>query len=396
MKRIKKIKWIPILTIILLFSCSGENEFESTNPSQENFVSLSLARGVAKNIPLALKGAFSKKEASSVLTVESIYESKNDQGKTCFYVINYIEGGFAIISADKRTQPILAFSENNKFIINESSFSPGLKFWINDTEKQITKIQNSNIRQSEKEKIAWKKIMASGIIKTSHTPANEPPTECYEHTEVFTIGPFLNSHWYQSGGFNDALPFLSCNGSNFQVYAGCVPIAMGQVMRYYEYPNNYNWSAMPLTSFGATTTTANFIADIHTAISNAYNGQPVYDCNGTGVLSSANMGNVLKTKFNYTSADKGNYNRFIVKSNITKHRPVILSGNNGSEGHMWICDGYQETILHFEDCTATGYLHFHMNWGWGGDNDGWYSFDNFNPNSTQYNNNKKMIYNIIP
>lgn len=40
--------------------------------------------------------------------------------------------------------------------------------------------------------------------------------------------------------------YISYNGSNFQVYAGCVPIAMAQVMKYYQHPTNYNWSAMPL------------------------------------------------------------------------------------------------------------------------------------------------------
>lgn len=311
--------------------------------------------------------------------------------------LNYVEGGFVILSADKRTEPILGFSEDNKFIIDENSHPPGLKFWINDAKSQITEIQNSNIEQSEKEKVAWEKVQTSGIIKTSKTSAKEPPIECYEHTEINTNGPLMSSNWHQTGGFNDALPFITCNGTNFQVFAGCVPIAMGQVMRYYEYPNNYNWSAMPLTSWGATTTTANFIADIHDAIGLMYSGQPMYDCDATGVSASANMGNVLKNQFNYSSASWANYNRHVVESNIANYdRPVILSGDNGTTGHMWVCDGYRRTIYHFDDCTGVHYLKFHMNWGWGGTNDGWYSFDNFNPGNTHYNNNKKMIYNIIP
>ncbi len=37
-----------------------------------------------------------------------------------------------------------------------------------------------------------------------------------------------------------------------------------------------------------------------------------------------------------------------------------------------------------------------MNWGWAGANNGWYAFDNFNPGNNNFNNNKKMTYNIIP
>lgn len=312
--------------------------------------------------------------------------------------LNYVEGGFVILSADKRTEPILGFSEDNKFIIDENSHPPGLKFWINDAKSQITEIQNSNIEQSEKEKVAWEKVQTSGIIKTSKTSAKEPPIECYEHTEINTNGPLMSSNWHQTGGFNDALPFITCNGTNFQVLAGCVPIAMGQVMRYYEYPDSYDWTLMPLTSWGATTTTANFIADIHDAIGQIYSGQPMYDCDATGVSASANMGNVLKNQFNYSSASWAGYDRHVVESNIANYdRPVILSGDNGTTGHMWVCDGYRRTIYHFDDCTGVHYLKFHMNWGWlNGNNNGWYSFDNFNPGNTHYNNNKKMIYNIIP
>ncbi len=38
-----------------------------------------------------------------------------------------------------------------------------------------------------------------------------------------------------------------------------------------------------------------------------------------------------------------------------------------------------------------------MNWGWlNGAFNGYYTYNNFDPNNTNYNNNKKMIYNIIP
>ena len=51
----------------------------------------------------------------------------------------------------------------------------------------------------------------------------------------------------------------------------------------------------------------------------------------------------------------------------------------------------------FDDCTGISYLHFYMNWGW---NDslfnGNFAYNNFNPSSATYNDNKRMVYNIIP
>lgn len=80
----------------------------------------------------------------------------------------------------------------------------------------------------------------------------------------------------------------------------------------------------------------------------------------------------------------------------SSYLPVLLRGSNGSKGHMWVCDGYKVYNIYDEDCNGWSYWYLSMNWGWGGDYDGWYSHGNFNPNNTNYNSNKKMIYNIIP
>jgi len=75
-----------------------------------------------------------------------------------FYIINYNEGGFVLLSADKRAQPIIGFPENDNFLVDFESMPEGLQFWIDDTKKQITDIQNSDLKQSEKDKNAWGNI----------------------------------------------------------------------------------------------------------------------------------------------------------------------------------------------------------------------------------------------
>ena len=384
-----------IFVVLFTFSCSKDNELEKTKfLANENFMELSTIKEIASNINFPVKEDSSslKSTTTQAKSINSINEIRNKSGKTSFYIINYNEGGFVILSADKRTQPILGFSINNNFLVDENSYPLGLEMWMDDAIEQINDIQLSNIEQSPKEKIAWDLVQQS-IIEEINTLKREPIEDCYEHTEIYTKGPLMNTTWYQTGGFNDELPYIVCSGSSFQVYAGCVPIAMAQVMKYHQHPTNYNWSSMPLTS--ATSTTANFIKDIHDAIGNVYNDEPSYECDGTGVSSSANMGNVLISQFNYSNAIKANYNDNTVKSNISYNRPVILSGSNSTSGHMWVCDGYRTTTYYNDDCMAIGYLHFHMNWGWRRNN-GWYSFNNFNPGNTNYNNNNKMIYNIMP
>ncbi|MFN3271839.1 MAG: C10 family peptidase [Cloacibacterium caeni] len=400
MKKLKQTKLkVLFLSFLFTLSCSENDEIFEKNKisNDENFVNFSEAKKIASNITFTNFSNKAKKSSdASQKKIESINEVKSDNTKTAFYVINYIEGGYILLSSDKRTQPILAFSEKGKFIVDEKKYPLELKYWIDDTKLQIKEIQNSNIEQSEENKKEWNFVQKKVLSLNHNIASKEPSIECYEHSETLTIGPLLNSTWEQSGGFNDALPYINCYGYPFQVFAGCVPIAMGQVMKYYEYPTNYNWNSIPL-NYG-TTTTANFIKDIHNAIGSIYNGYPTYDCDATGVSSSANMGNVLKNKFGYASANWGNYDYNIVKDNLNYNRPVILSGDNGSTGHMWVCDGYMQMSFYYDDCTGVTMTPlFHMNWGWGDSSyNAYYSYNNFNPGNTNYNNNKKMIYNIIP
>lgn len=383
--------------LFFMFSCSEDPKGEVSKGS-DNFIGLSLAKEIGGEVTFEKKGnTYAKNNTVEHVkkTIKTIHEAKNESGKTSFYIINYNEGGFIILSADNRTEPVLAFSDESKFVVEEESYPLGLKFWLTDTKKQIDEIQHSNIKQSEINKMLWKKIQLSSISSNRNLSAKPPVEECYDHEEINIVGPLLNTTWHQSGSFNDALNYINCNGSNFQVLAGCVPVAMAQVMKYYKYPARYNWSAMPI-DYG-TTTTANLILDIHNAIRTSYSQEPSYSCSATGVDSDANMGNVLKNHFNYASATRSDYNQQTVKDNLNAGRPVILSGSGGGQGHMWVCDGFIASNYYFADCTGIGTLMLSMNWGWAnGYNNGWYTFNNFNPGSYSFNSNRKMIYNIMP
>ncbi len=79
---------------------------------------------------------------------------------------------------------------------------------------------------------------------------------------------------------------------------------------------------------------------------------------------------------------------------------MMIAGYDNSGGHIWNCDGI--TSYSTVTCFAAGAcfdtrdelnmnLQFlHMNWGWYGDCDGYYSVWNH----TYYNQNNKYIYNI--
>ena len=99
------------------------------------------------------------------------------------------------------------------------------------------------------------------------------------------------------------------------------------------------------------------------------------------------------------------YNFSTVSSEIKQSRPVILNGKQDSflgfipyNGHAWICDGYsyfyekrRRACVVINGALPPVEVRYiplgwdyeytssslHMNWGWGGNYDGWFSPHNF-------------------
>jgi len=218
------------------------------------------------------------------------------------------------------------------------------------------------------------------------------------HTEY---GPLLSTKWNQSCGYNDYTPTetqLGCSGLPCdRAYTGCVATAMAQVMKHHQYPSGYSWSNMPNT-YGSSETSL-LMSDIGKKVGMDYN------CDGSGADTKSEVASSFTSDFGYSSARFLDYEgtvRDIVKSNIRAGNPVIFRGgeNTGwwifgyySNGHAWVCDGYLSS--YYCEIGAT-YLSLHMNWGWGGSNDGYYSYNNFNPSDYDFNYKAGVILDIRP
>ena len=187
------------------------------------------------------KNTSTTQKKSNKKKIKEIKEVKNKKNDVSFYIINYNEGGFVLVSADKRIQPIIGFSEKDTFTASFDSIPEGLQFWIEDTKKQITEIQYSETKQTKKAEKAWGNIqMFFNEQNLSYKlNDNDDPLDCEDRTVTVTKGPLLSTKWSQQGTFNDALPFITCNNNPYQVLAGCVPVAMAQIMKYHEYPTSY-------------------------------------------------------------------------------------------------------------------------------------------------------------
>jgi hypothetical protein len=395
MKKIKQSKQVIILILfaIILNSCTQEKELEFiTAQKQNNIVGESFAKEIASNF-LFNNNTSSKTKIEDKKIVKEIFPVKDEKGETLFYIINYEKKGFLILSADKRISPVFAYSDINEFRTNAKSYSPGLEDWLELLKKRIQTLRINKIEQTKEIKFEWDSFLSQRDSSDSNL--------CDEVVEI--VGPLLSTTWHQSSGYKTFMPTTRSCGIFNPVSVGCVPLAIAQVMKYHNYPTNYNWSDMPDNS--GTNSTAFLLKSIYDVIKND-NAINIGTSCTIGVYSSYNIARLFRRNFDYSTAKRSNYDKETIKEELRSNRPVILSG--GEEGnsvfHTWVCDGLLRKTACYTDpngnVIASPYnytsLSFHMNWGWGGFENGWYNSGSFNPDDLSFNYELEMIHKIKP
>ncbi len=196
-----------------------------------------------------------------------------------------------------------------------------------------------------------------------------------KHVEQDTeYGPYLKTKWHQNANFN--------SGLSSGMKLGCVTVAVGQIMRYLEYPTYINWSGM--SNVMATSTSVEFLTNLRSQLK--------VDKDGGSTITNA------KDVFNQYGYNCEIVDHTLAQSSgrIKAGYPVYMRGQTSTfgDGHAWVCDGYRLVLVHDEyqlysyyDCVPDGKDYgqtgferkytlsnstLHMNWGWGGSNDGWF------------------------
>ncbi|WP_196889317.1 C10 family peptidase [Aureivirga sp. CE67] len=390
MKKLNLIKKLLLTLVvgIVMFSCSKEDNPETNQSEQDkNIVSEVSAGNLANHI------LFGEGSANARVTrkkkVKTIFTVPDQENNPAFYIVNYEGGGFVIISGDRRMEPVLAFSETNTFDTEEKYYPGGLVGWIYETKTDIEILRRNDERPSALVEKLWKKFESEDVDMLS-TKQMKSSSDCTPYN--VQRGPYISTTWGQSCGYNSMTPANDC-GPCDHYYTGCVATAMAQIMKYHQYPSNYNWAGMP-DNYG-TTSTAILMADIGEAVNMDYG------CDGSSANTNSEAAPSFTGDFNYSSASFADFNITTVTNELNVSKPMILKGgkNTGwwifgvySGGHAWVCDGYLNTIDPCEGNT----LKLRMNWGWNGSYDGWYSSNNFNPGSKTFNYKRGMVYNIRP
>ena len=328
--------------------------------------------------------------------------------------------GFVVLAADDCVQPILGYSTQGRFVAE--NIPENISDWLKDYDSQIQFAIDNKLSPSSQVAKQWKDL-TEGIVSQAKA--------------TVIVEPLIQTTWNQNGTYdfdlntysivfvdlyNNLCPYDEEAGK--LTVTGCVATAMAQVMKYWNYPSHgigshsyipetrpefgeqfadfgstmYDWDNMPDDLQPSSTETekmavATLMYHCGVAMDMDYN---IADNGGSGA-SSYYMPDRLYNYFGYqlsTFESKSDYSETDwmnkLKNELLAERPVQYNGS-GSGGHAFVCDGYDSDN------------YFHFNWGWGGQNDGYFSLSSLAPGSGgagggnyNFTNNQCAVFGIQP
>lgn len=328
----------------------------------------------------------SDKSAKSIVLIPV---SVSEKGYSHFYVFtDELNSSFVVMSATRNAFPVIAWSFESGFVDPMPDVVKGYFDWA---EVQLADAVNSSRQPAAEVEREWISLEQTGKL-----PVNEKSN----------ISPLLTTTWDQGCYYNGMSP-IAPSGPCGRCYAGCVATAMGQVMKYHNYPavgqgtHTYGTFSYPnqTADFGATTyvwdSMPNSIND-----DNEYIAEFLYHCGVSVDMDFAFDGSGAQTTdardafvdyFKYSDycfhlektgiMDQSWYD--LIENELQSKRPIMYRGF-GSGGHAFVLDGMQNSD------------HFHFNWGWSGYYNGYFILSNLSPGGSDFTADQAGIFGVEP
>lgn len=319
--------------------------------------------------------------------------TKTSALRNLYYIINFKNGGYALISADERFFPVLAYDFEG--IFNIDKVPANCQSWLDIYESQIIAAFRNNGPFYPGIPAIWKKF------------GNQPRIP----GAIKEVLPLTTGIWAQDGYYNQMCP-ADPEGFNGHAPVGCVALAMAGLMYYYRFPETGEGTELytpeyqsgvygpQFVDFSTSTYQWESMTDVCLEPNDAiaqicYHAGVALQTEYTPQSSGANVNSVssaLSNHFHYLTDDylprsevpvTHEWTTMLI-DNLDKKQPVIYRSTTGWIGHVYLCDGYQDST------------HFHFNWGWSGAHNGFYYIDNLTPGGIQLNSGQGAVFNIFP
>ncbi len=312
-------------------------------------------------------------------TAELTYTAYAENGQAAFYVFALQPKGFVIVSADDRAKPILGYSTESNFT---AQLPDGLMTFFENYKAGFSQMFANNDERTAEAVTDWTSLAETGML--SSRKANR------------SIEPLLASIWNQTDLYNNMAPEDPSSVYSGHCKSGCVANTMSQIMRYWEWPRsgegshgydangnygNYGWQE---ADFSAATYRYELMPDYldfaspqdevdATALLEYHAGVSVnmgYGPNASGAYSQ-DVGPAMESYFRFSSDYWHNYQEYSytweedMVNNLDAGMPLYYASQGDVGGHAYVVDGYDDWYF------------YHVNWGWGGFDNGYYAIDGF-------------------
>ena len=366
-------------------------------------VTPAIAKTVAEN--------FYKQNTSRALQTSTlVHTALSSKGLPLYYAFNINnQEGFVLVSGDDAVKPIIGYSTENPFVVPEAHTNIG--YWLTEFSGNINTLREQGVVADTKITVEWEKYTTFSVTNRNHTNQST--------MAATAVAPLVQTQWNQSPYFNALCP----GGS----VTGCVATTMAQIMRYWSYPaqgtgsssycdctpgykNNYgtlsanygtttyNWSAMPLLVNSSNTQVATLMFQCGVSVDMDYDpsGSAAMVLQSSAGLNKPCAQRAYYTYFGYDQSLIKGLNRYnfadstwidTIKYDLNIGRPVQYAGFDATQGgHTWVCDGYDQNN------------NLHMNWGWGGSDDGYFALNNFLTTNGGFNPSQghQILLDIVP
>ncbi len=350
------------------------------------------ASDIASGFMQTLSPAVSGK---SLVKAPSRHATAQENAAAPYYIFNSADGGYVIVAGDDRLGTILGYSTHGS--IDPDNAPDGLAGMLSLYEK------------------AYQAVCGEDASSSADAVTSVPE---------IVVQPLLGDiAWTQDIPFNLMTPTYTSGGKTVNYYTGCVACAATQIMRLYSYPaqgtgfkeytdpvsgntlsanfgeTTYDWANMPaavplVPSLAQRKAYSTLAAHMGVAI------EMQYEPSGSGTYDML-VPYALRTYFGYDAAVRSHNRTYystsewmgIIKDELHAGRPVFYGGSSdvGSGGHAFVIDGYDSADF------------VHVNWGWGGNSNGYFMINHLDPSSLGigggaggYNLNQDMVTGIQP
>ena len=321
-----------------------------------------------------------------------------DESST-FYYVNATGGGWILVSAEDATLPVLAYNDKGAF--KTQSMPSNVRRFLGGYSRSIDAARDARLKGSKEVVKLWK---TAGM-----------------RTKTSTGKLLQTAEWDQDDPYNIYCPVVTEGKKKNTALTGCVATSLAIILRYHQWPEKgkgtiggysytsdydkkvniqsysiddhvYDYSNMPMTySTSATTSQKEAVATLMHDLGVMFKAEYNYET-GTGAYAEdiqvalfEHMGYSGKAYHLYRDACSSDAEFLrIIKEEIEAGRPVPYGGSDEDGGHQFLCDGYDKKD------------YVHINWGWSGDDNGYFSLTLAIPNSYTFSEGQSIIVGLEP